>query len=109
MYKCGVSRAGKDQKGNSVAFIFRFLMSEACKKEVVAVTMALQCLGQKGWYRWAAASLTEMIKSPFFPNQTSYLERSNENEDISSSMLFDFEQHTEVYHIISFISDNCMG
>lgn len=79
VYKCGVSRAGKDQKGNPVALIFRLLMCEACKKEVVAVTMTLQCLRQKGWYRWAGASLTEVTKSPLFPKQRSYLERSNKS------------------------------
>lgn len=47
MYKCGVSRAGKDQEGNPVALIFRLLISEAYKKEVVAVTMALQCWDRK--------------------------------------------------------------
>lgn len=87
MYKCGISRAGKYHKGNPVDLIFRLLMSEAHKKEVVAVTMALQCLGQKGWYRWAAASLTEVIKSPFLPNQTSYLERSNESMKTFSPLL----------------------
>lgn len=79
--KCGISRAGKYHKGNPVDLIFRLLMSEAHKKEVVAVTMALQCLGQKGWYRWAAASLTEVIKSPFLPNQTSFLSQSFEGQN----------------------------
>lgn len=86
VYKRGVSRAGKDQKGNPAALIFRLLMCEACKKEVVAVTMALQRLRQKGWYRWAGASLSEVTKSPFFPKQRSYLERSNKSMNIFSPL-----------------------
>lgn len=75
--KCRISRAGKGQEGNPVALIFRLLVSEARKKAVVAVTMGLRCLGQRGWCRWECALLTEVAKPPFFPKLVAHLERSN--------------------------------
>lgn len=82
MCKRRVSRAGKGQKRNPAALIFRLLVSEARKKEVVAVTTALWCLGQKGWCRWGCASLTEVAKSSFFPKLAAHLQRSNNSVKI---------------------------
>jgi len=57
VYKCRVSRAGKGQKNNPVALIYRLLVSEA-RMGVVAVTIALWCSGWRGSVRGGSALLT---------------------------------------------------
>lgn len=77
VYKCRVSRAGKGQKSTPVALIYRLLVSEARKKEAVAVTTALWCSGQRGCYRWGCALLTAIAEPLPFPKLAAHLERSN--------------------------------
>lgn len=77
VYKCRVSRAGKGQKSTPVALIYRLLVSEARKKEAVAVTTALWCSGRRGCHRWGCALLTAAAEPLPFPKLAAHLERSN--------------------------------
>lgn len=100
--KCRVSRAGKGQKSNPVALVFRLLMAEAWKMEVVAVTMALLCLRQRCWCRWGCVSLTEVAKPPFFPKLAEHLERSNNSVKIippSFSLALSDTQRSVSHHL----------
>lgn len=103
--KCRVSLAGEGQKGNPVAFVFRLLVFEACKKKVVAVMTALRCSGRRGQCRWGCASLTEVAMPSFFPKLAAHLERSTVVTIMSTYFLLPspwlWVTLGAVYHIMS--------